>query len=89
MLGDEDGFQRLTFRVMATGDHGDRLHGRQFQLLQSAQQLVFALRHVARDLLHGVHFVAHVHETHHVPGNTSRQIDQQVLGPSRQRLFPR
>ena len=89
MLGDQDGFQRLTLRIMAAGDHGDRLHGRQFQLLQSAQQLVFAFRHVACDFLHGVDFVAHMHETHHVPGDASRQVDQQVLRPCCQRLLPR
>ena len=89
MLGDKDRFQRLAFTAMTACDHGDRLHGRQFQLLQATQQLVFSFRHIARDFLHGVHFVAYVHETHHMPGNTTRKISQQVFRPSSQRLFPR
>ena len=89
MLGNKNRFQRLAFTAMTARDHGDRLHGRQFQLLQATQQLVFSFRHIARDFLHGVHFVAHVHETHHVPGNTTRKIGQQVFRPSSQRLFPR
>ena len=88
MLGDQNGFQRLARGVMTTSDHGDWLNRRQLQFLQATQQLVFALRHVACDFLHGVDFVAHVHETHDVPGDASRQICQEILRPSGQRLFP-
>ena len=89
MLGDQNGLQRLAITAMTTRHHGDRLHSRQFQLLQPAQQLIFSLGHIAGDFLHRINFVAYVHETHHVPRDASRQIGQQVFGPGRQRLFPR
>ncbi len=89
MLGDQNGLKRLAFTVVAAGDHRDWLYGRQFQLLQSAQQLVFAFRDITGDFLHGVDLIAHVHETHHVPGDTAGKIGEQVFRPGRQRLFPR
>ena len=88
MTGDQNRFQRFAVAVMTTGDHGNRGDGRQLELLQSAQNLILALGHLTGDLFHGVHLVAHVHKTHHVAGDASRQVGQQVLGPGGQGLMP-
>ena len=84
--GDQNRLQRLPFTGMTADDHGDRGHSWQFELLQSTQDLVLSLGHLARDLLHGVHLVAHVHESHDVAGDASRQVGQQVLRPGGQGL---
>ena len=89
MPGDQDRLQRLAFTGMTTRHHGDRLDGGQFELLQTTQQLVLALGDVAGDLLHGIHGIADVHETHDVAGNASGQIGEQFVRPGRQRLLPR
>ena len=88
MPGDQNRLQRLPFTGMTADDHGDRGHSWQFELLQSTQDLVLSLGHLARDLLHGVHLVAHVHESHDVAGDASRQVGQQVLRPGGQGLVP-
>ena len=89
MPGDQNRLQRLTFTGMTARHHGDRLDGGQFELLQTAQQLVLALGDVAGDLLHGVHGIADVHETHDVAGDASGQIGEQFVRPGSQRLLPR
>ena len=87
--GDQNRLQRLPFTGVTADDHGDRGHSWQFELLQSTQDLVLSLGHLARDLLHGVHLVAHVHESHDVAGDASRQVGQQVLlRPGGQGLVP-
>ncbi len=88
VLRHEDRLERLTLVVVAAGHHGDRLHGGQVELLQLAQQLVFAFGDTARDLLHRVHLVAHAHKAHDVAGDASRQVDEQVGRPCGERLFP-
>ena len=89
MLGHQHGFERVAVLVVAPGDDGDRRDRGQIELAQPPEQLVLPFRHAARDFLHRVDIIADAHEADDVPGNASRQIHQQVIRPSGQRLVPR
>ncbi len=75
VAGDPDLAGTLHRRMLSDWrtDARDRLHARQVEAVEGAQQVVLALRHLLGGLLHGEHVLTEPHEAHEVPRDALRQ----------------
>ena len=88
VLGDQRGVQWLAVRGHPVGHHTDGLHDRDPHLGQLAQQFVLVVGQSLADFLDGIDDPADPHEADDVPGDATRQRDQLLFRPLRQRGGP-
>ena len=89
VLGDEHRLQPLAVGVGAAGDDADRLHARDVQASELAQQLVLAVGHRLADLLDRDDPAGHLGEPHDVPGDTAGEGGERLGRPLLERDVPR
>ena len=89
LLSHEDRFKRVPLRVMPAGNYGNRFDCRKIKLFKASKEFILPFRNMHVDLFHCHNGIANTHEPHDMPGDTARQVDQEVFGPFGEGKVPR